>query len=221
MTFIDIAIIYLACGAPLSMHYFFAATRKLNLHFAAQIVLVAVFWPIAAFLLVQTVRKQRVFTSQIGQNDLDRRLDLFRIEIERSTFTDETAASVFEFRELFARYTGLAQAANARHAVPRHELFKLSSHEQIDLASICLERKARNRLLIHADAASEDLVSFIAASGIDAVCGTLPIARAMAELLNDHLTVTRLGELEFATLSAKKETSAGLAPQDAVPVFIR
>lgn len=221
MTFIDIAIIYLACGAPLSMHYFFAATGKRNLHFAARIVLVAVFWPIAAFLLVQTVRKQRVFASQIGQNDLDRRLDLFRIEIERSTFTDENAASVFEFRELFARYTGLARAANARHAVPRHELFLLSSHEQTDLASICLERKARNRLLIHANAASEDLVSFIADSCIDADCGTLSSARAMAELLDDHLTVTRLGELELGALSVNMETSAGLAPHDAVPVFIR
>lgn len=222
MTFIDLAIIYLACGAPLSMHYFFAASRKPNFYFAARIVLVSLFWPIAAFLLVHKVRTPLVSGSQIGQNDLDRRLDSLRVKIERSAFTDETAASVFEFRELFARYTGLAQAANARNsATTVNELFNLSSHQQGDLATICLERKAKNRLLDHADAASEDLVSFISASSIYSDNALLSSATSLAELLGDRQTASRLRELNSGTSSARDETSSGLSPREAVPALIR
>ena len=222
MTSIDLAIIYLACGAPLSMHYFFAASRNPNFYFAARIVLVSLFWPIAAFLLVQRVRTQLVSGSQIGQTDLDRRLDSLRVKIERSAFTDETAASVFEFRELFARYTGLAQAAHVQNSPTTvNELFRLSSHEQGDLATICYERKAMNRLLNHADAASEDLVSFISASSIYSDSTLLSSATSLAELLGDRQTVSRLRDLNSGTSSHRDEISAGLSPQDAVPAMIR
>ncbi len=222
MTFIDFAIIYLACGAPLSMHYFFAASRKPAIYFAARIVLVSLFWPIAAFLLIKGIRTQLVSGSQIGQNDLERRLDTLRLKIERSAFSDETAASVFEFRELFARYTGLAQAANAKNsAATVNELFKLSSHGQGDIATICLERKAKNRLLDHADAASDDLVKFISASSIYSDSTLLSSATSLAELLGDRQTASRLRELNSDASSPRVEISAGLSPQDAVPAMIR
>ena len=204
------------------MHFFFAATRKLNLYFAVQIVLVAVFWPVAAFLLVQKVQRQRVIGTKIGQIDIERRLDSFRVEIERSAFPDGTAASVFEFRELFARYTGLARAANTKHsAASGNELFKLAAHGQADLASICLERKVRNRLLTHADAAREEFVSFIAAASINADRRLLSLASAMAESLDDQQTLSRLGELELGNLLAHEETADNLTPRDAVPAFVR
>lgn len=219
MTFVDLAIIYLACGAPLSMHYFFAADRKPALLFAARIVLVSLCWPVAVFLLIRDVRERHLDRQQTGQNELDRLLDPIRVEIENLAFDGEIAATVFEFRELFARYTGLVQAANAEASnAGENELFKLSSHSNGDLATLCLERKAKNRLLIHAESAREDLVSFISAAMISADQRLLKSATILAETLGDREAVLRIAELcPFAA----KDVEQGIGSRSAIPASAR
>jgi len=207
MTFIDLAIIYLACGAPLSMHYFFGASGKRNLYFAIKVVLVALVWPVAAFLLIRDLTRSRIAVSHPGQNDFDRRLDSIRVAIEHSAFADENATAVFEFRELFARYTGLAQAASTSDSLsPENELFKLSSHARGDLATVCLERKAKNRLLVHADAASEDFVCFLALANVDADPGLISSATDLAQALDDRKTLSRLRRLDSNTVPRTERT---------------
>ncbi len=202
MTFIDLAIIYLACGAPLSMHYFFGSSRTLNLNFAGKLVLVALVWPIAAFLLIRDVRRGRAAVTRTGQNDLDRRLDSIRIDIERTAFAKENATTVFEFRELFARYTGLAQASTLDIAQgPSNEMFLLTGHPNADLATRCLDRKASNRLARHAVGARTDFVDHIAALSIDAEKVVLS-ASLIAELVGDKQAVTMLGELAVGSASS-------------------
>lgn len=204
MTFTDLAIIYLACGAPLSMHYFFAARRKPVLYFAAKVVLVALVWPVAAFWLMRSLRKPVGGVVLSGVSEIERRLDSLRIEIEKAAFADESAAAVFEFRELFARYTGLALASNIRFELDSpNELFQLSGHTNEDLASRCLRRKASNRLAMHANASREDFVESIAALEIGAQRSIVPGASAVAELVADAHTVGLLGEFETGRSEAK------------------
>ncbi|MBK7934221.1 MAG: hypothetical protein IPK01_12150 [Acidobacteria bacterium] len=196
MTSFDLAIIYLACGAPLSMHYFFAASGKPKLYFAMRIVLVALFWPIAAFSLIMSLRRPIAGANRSGGGEIERKLDSLRVEIEHSAFTDDTAASVFEFRELFARYTGLIQAstAKAEHA-SANELFLLSGHKNAELATRCLDRKASNQLKVHANASREDFVESIAAMTIAADGVLVRSASAVAELVGDSRTAEMLLKL--------------------------
>lgn len=196
MTFTDLAIIYLACGAPLSMHYFLATGRKPTFYFAMKVVLVAVIWPIAAFLLIKSLKKPLAGVVRSASGEIDIRLDALRLEIENAVFTDESAASVFEFRELFARYTGLAQAAVADPGQnTANELFLLSGHDDAELASRCLGRKASNRLTVHANAAREDFVESIALLSIGVERDLVQTASAAAGLIGDPKTVRMLREL--------------------------
>ncbi len=210
MTFIDLAIIYLACGAPLSMHYFFAASRKPDFYFAAKIVLVALVWPVAAFLLIKSLRKPLAGVILSGNSEIDRKLDSLRLELEQAAFSDETASSVFEFRELFARYTGLARTALVDAGQDTsNELFLLSGHKNTGLASRCLGRKSSNRLTIHANAAREDFVESIAALSIGAERDVVQTASEVAGLVGDVRTDGMLRELAAARLESNfRSTSA-------------
>ena len=211
MTFLDLAIIYLACGAPLSMHYFFAASRKPNLYFAARIVLVALAWPVAAFLLVRALRKPIEHVIFSGSGEIDRKLDSLRLDLESAAFMDGTASSVFEFRELFARYTGLAQAAVVDSGQNTEtQPFLIMGQNTAELGSRCLGRKASNRLTVHANAAREDFVESIAASSIGAEQSVVQMALTVADLVGDHRTVGMLRELDTASVDSSAPTSADM-----------
>lgn len=195
MTFIDLAIIYLACGAPLSMHYFFASNSKATLRFAAKVISVALVWPVSAFFLIKSVRKPASGLTSTKHSETEQKLDILRLELEDAAFSDETASLVFEFRELYARYTGLAQA-RSRDSVQysSHELFLLSGHTNSELASRCIARKASNHLSIHADAAREEFVDSIAALSIAAKTGLIQTAASVADLVDDEQAIAMLYE---------------------------
>lgn len=208
MTFLDLTIIYLACGAPLSMHYIFSARREPEFYFAAKVVLVALGWPVAAFLLIKSLRKPLEGILLSGSDEIDRKLDSLRLELEQAAFTDETASSLFEFRELFARYTGLARSSVVDAGQdPANELFLLSGHENGDLASRCLGRRASRRLKVHANAAREDFVESIAASRIGAEQDLVPTAAAVAGLVGDARTVGLLHELAAVRTDSNLRTT--------------
>lgn len=222
MTFIDLAIIYLACGAPLSMHYFFGLRGKPTVYFIVRGIAATLFWPVAAVLfLTNSLRRSeaRAFDEEVKQ--LNHRLDALRSDIESFAFADGNAASAFEFREVFGRYTGLVQAVsgNADDALGR-EIFQLSGHSNTKLATRCLNRTAAIRLSAHANAARFDFVELIAYLSNDFAREILLVAVETAELIGDEQTVYRLRALIDEPLRAKtvgKRDETWFAAENIVP----
>lgn len=100
-----------------------------------------------------------------------RRLQIERIaaEIERDAFGGEAMAAVFEFREVFYRYAGLAEAAST----PPSGLTDL--HER------CLARNNRVKLAFHAGEARNEFVAMVREFPADA----RRHATALTELVGD------------------------------------
>ena len=204
MTYVDLAIIYLACGAPLSMHYFFGLRGKLTVYFVARGILATLFWPVGVVsLLVNASRDRAKRVSASHLSDTDTRLDAIRIKIENLVFKNENAASVFEFREVFARYTGLIQAANTCELeTDICEIFRLSGHSNVRLATRCSNRNSYLLLLSHAENSRMDFIALIDSVSLTISSAVNDAAIQAADLLGDHQTVLRLGELsENATRS--------------------
>ena len=57
--------------------------------------------------------------------------------------------AVLEFRDVYARYTGLAMALTHTNGDVPNELFDISGHKGPDLAARCLARRNRRRLEFH------------------------------------------------------------------------
>ena len=205
MTFIDLAIIYLACGAPLSMHYFFGLRGKPTVYFIVRGIAVTLFWPVAAaLLLTNSLRRGEAPALDEEAKQLDLRLDALRSDIESVAFANSNAASAFEFREVFGRYTGLVRAAlgDASDASGR-EIFQLAGHTNTKLATRCLNRTAAVRLSAHANAARIDFVELIASlsQGLDPKISSAAVETAA--LIGDERTVSRLRALIDEPLRAK------------------
>ncbi len=204
MTYVDLAIIYLACGAPLSMHYFFGLRRKPTVYFVARGILITLFWPAGVVsLLVDASRNRSKSIPASHLSNTDTRLDAIRIKIENLVFRNENAASVFEFREVFARYTGLIQATSmCEPETAINEIFRLSGHNNGELATRCSNRKSSLRLISHAENSRLDFVALIDSVSLNNLSAVTDLAMQAADLLSDRQTVDRLRKLsERATQS--------------------
>ena len=194
MTLTDLAIIYLACGAPLSMHYFFGQHGRLSLGFAARVVLVSLAWPVAiTFFIRRRLVDGRNTAANAAPAAIDRRLDELRVQMENRAQTLGAPGSFFESREIFARYTGLAFALT-RHSLdnPANELFEMSGHRDVSLAARCSSRKQKNRLQAHWDASRSDYFTMIGSLvGRDDLTILSP-AIEVAEIINDRETARKL-----------------------------
>ena len=158
MTVTDLIIIYLACGSPFGVHQI---TRRQNGQASTSWLIVLasfLFWPgFATALLIG-----RFVSENVGNEDASR-IERFRTEIERVGFTGEATSSLFEFREVFYRFTGLIEAANSKPPVKAtNELFEVSGHANKSLASKCLARRNREKLAYHQTQARNEFVDIIA-----------------------------------------------------------
>ncbi len=199
MSVLDLAIIYLACGAPLSMHYFFAQRHKPTGYFIVVGTAVTLFWPVAAVTLLVNALSLRP-NRMIGPHTavVDRELDAIRTKIENIAFKNGNATSVFEFREVFSRYAGLIKASKIANAATEiNEIFRLSSHANAQLATRCLNRNAANRLASHANHARRDFIDFAGSIPERQKSTVMVLLSETAVLLDDEQTIgdlRRLGE---------------------------
>jgi hypothetical protein len=149
MTISDIAIIYFACGAPLGVYTFYSRANTWH-----QVALAILAWPIIGV---------RLATSMAGQGPASTHETLLTIrhELESQLMSGSLPESVFEFREVFDRYTGLAQAATESSATAVSGLLELTAHPSVALAESCMSRSQKDRLRRHLNAARSEFASFL------------------------------------------------------------
>ena len=158
MTFINILIIYLACGSPFGVYQL---TRVDAPRSSSELITAAaafILWPVFLIRFVIERLSSHGFVSQ------KHRIEQIRAGLERSGLRDSDTASVFEFREAFYRYAGLAGAAadDKTMADPAGELIAISGRKLDTASSNCLSRRSREKVEFHLVQARNDFVEMIA-----------------------------------------------------------
>lgn len=169
----DAIIIYLACGAPFGVYYFLHHREKVDAgHPTLKALLEWVIWPASA---VKMIGGSRWFSGRSKANfvplsELDAGQDEKVCEIQKSLEqvffqgADPAAISIYAFREVFDRYAGLSLAVRSGSnspAAPQAEIFHAADHGNVELASICLNRRNRSLLVNHHTRAREDFIATV------------------------------------------------------------
>ena len=149
VTAIDISIIYLACGAPFGVYR--AYLPKENWY---SVVLAIVAWPIIAIRLVLT-------TAQRSSISIHHALQELRTDLERGLFAGSSPETVFEFREVFDRYTGLYIAARQASTPAVSGLIQITNHPSLALAESCISRSLDSKLRRHLNVARSEFTSLL------------------------------------------------------------
>lgn len=174
MNFIELSVIYLACGAPFGVYYYFQQpeTQKLwqrSPELWVKSLLVMLFWiPFAAKLLMDLLVKKfsQAANNQISSTNSSaiNSFDNFEKKFAQMLLEENTDLSVFEFREVFQRYTGLTQEVFTKtqnNPVEINPFFEATNHENAQLATICLNRRNRLQLETHHKLARKDFLQLL------------------------------------------------------------
>ena len=149
VTITDAVIIYLACGAPLGMYRAHSQGRTVG-----GILMVVLMWPVAAARLAASAVRQ-------AASDPRDRLLSIRGEIESRALAGSSPEEMFEFREVFERYSGLAQALAESSSPAVAGIFDLTDHPSKPLALSCLLRSQHAKLRRHAAAARAEIAAIL------------------------------------------------------------
>lgn len=171
MNAFEIFILYLSCGAPFGVYFFFQhrkSARRVPV-ILKSFLTVFVWIPYALRLLNANVTK-RLSASKFdaaGETDADflkKQLDEIEKRMQQILVESRAEVSVFEFREVFERYSGLTLAARQADEVGENEreVFRIAGHENAALGAKCLHRRNRLRLRFHQSLASRDFLKLLA-----------------------------------------------------------
>jgi len=187
-------IIYLACGAPFGVYRASSGDSTWM-----RVVLSVLIWPVFAIRLATSKGRQRATNIQ----DL---LLSTRKSIETAAFVASSPEAVFDFREIFDRYTGLALAAQESAAPAVAGLFELTGHPSRPLAESCMVRSQKARLGRHVNAARAEFASTLGPGRSDELnC----VVQILADLLDDPALVLTFGTAEVATNSGRRAARVG------------
>ncbi len=156
MSNLDLTIIYLACGSPFGAYYFLRTKEKNLFSLICSIGVTLLWMPYAVSLFHTNVAsrfRKRVFDEKaISVLNESSKLDRLKKEFEEFLPKSRSSLSLFEFRELIERYSGLSIASKSdedKLTCPNAELFGLAGHSNPGLASIILNRRNRLKLDAH------------------------------------------------------------------------
>jgi hypothetical protein len=189
MNLVDLLIIYLTCGAPFGVYYFFQTRNySASLKLIFQSILIALFWIPYAIQLLHSFVTKRFRSNEFAENN---QMDSAINEIERKfaqiLHEENSEISVYEFRETFERYQGLTKAASTEVFETDAELYHITNHENKNLASEILSRRNRSRLNAHHILARKDFLRMI--EKIDSTFSAKKKIRTLAfdfvKILND------------------------------------
>jgi hypothetical protein len=168
---LNLTVVYFAFGAPLGVY---GVIRSKGTSPAAMALNVVRFllWPLFA---AASVREAFVF--QPPHEALEQKIDALRAEFE----AEIEHGSFFEFRDIFARYTGLAlAAANPEGRPPAGELLDIAGRSNTRAAAACLARRNRRRVELHLLHARTEFNTFA-----DQTARCRELTLRLAELLDD------------------------------------
>lgn len=159
MSLLDILIIYLACGSPFSVYQITKTQPISSVPYMLSIVGSFIFWPgYAISLLFKYQLSSRTSPAILRSYHVEE----IRIKIEQIAFSDSSISALFDFREVFYRYTGLLEFS---HSLPlangTMKLFEISRHKNLVLASKCLARRNRIRLGVHTKRAQFEFIETV------------------------------------------------------------
>lgn len=153
-------------------------------------------WPIvAAALLFRIVVGNGSATTSEHHKNVGAKLNRLLIDFESIAHVQSGAGSVFAFRDAFLRYTGLATTfSEADSSVAIAEIFEISEHPAPTIASICLSRRTRSRLLLHLNHARREFADFAAelSAGSEEPAHIGKLAIAIAEAVSDGEGMSQL-----------------------------
>ncbi len=186
MQFFDALIIYLACGSPMAVYHYFNRAAGSRLSRFATALLVALVWPyfLARHLLTRNTSAKRFGDPKISfiqDKDTHAEIERLRRRMELAIFEGKPSSELTDFRVVFDRYCGLSLALSqdwpAGDAIP--ELFRVSGHENAQIAAACLNRRNRSKLLRHQIDARKNFLAMVGASA-----GKDGLDEAAAELVS-------------------------------------
>lgn len=156
MNYVDLITIYLSCGAPFGVYQITKGSWAKSPSDFAKVVYAFFLWP--AFLVPLMV--ERLSTEKHPRPHFW--LEDIRNKIENTAFQGHMTASLFEFREIYYRFTGLSEALS--EAVPQktaNDLFAISGIKNPVISSKCISRRNRERLEFHQVRARNEFVDLI------------------------------------------------------------
>lgn len=166
----DFLIIYLACGAPFGVYYFFDNRTSPNVSFLfLKSFLIFLFWmPFALRMLLKNTKLFKNNFDRISQTDSDIFNKIFPVqkEIEKVLIKSDLKLSIYEFREVAERYIGLTIAKQNAECITTNEnteseIFKIAENENTKISSICFNRRNRKLLFFHQKNARQDFLDII------------------------------------------------------------
>jgi hypothetical protein len=213
----ELLIIYLACGSPFGVYQFTRSQLPLSLAGWARIISSFLFWPGFAIMWLAA----RLTSRHSKEGDAGSPVEQIRSKIEDIAFSEGTTSSLFEFREVFYRFTGLFEAAYA--AMPKRsssEIFEISGHPDNQLASRCIVRRNRERLLFHQVCARNEFVDVLAGAAAfgqsdDAI---IRLGIELAEHLGDGDAVADLAALARKGARPKPDDTDALGQTSPAPI---
>lgn len=186
MSLFDLFIIYFAAGAPFGVYRATTLKRSVTANVVLGLLFQIVLWPVFTIRMLVGDGKR----SEAG-NELDR----LKSEIEHLAFTESSASAIFDFREVFARYTGLSQAANTEVAPGQvSDIFEVGKAENPQLATAILARRNREKLIFHQMTARNEFVDVVSGLAIDQP-EVIALATKVAVCVKDELAIEELAAL--------------------------
>ncbi|MCU1288091.1 MAG: hypothetical protein JWN60_320 [Acidobacteria bacterium] len=206
MNIFDLLIIYFACGAPVSVYFYFQNRRLYFKQLWLKTVLSFIFW-IPFF--VQIIIKSAIlhdFSKFIfkKKNKLRKtnaeRATIIQKRIENILSESDSNISVYEAREVLERFAGLTNAAADQKPEPfNHEkqLYKVGGGVNQELSARCLHRRNQNHLNFHQTLAERDFLQLIARAS-DSVFDQAELQRfslEFAKIVNNSKAQKALAEM--------------------------
>jgi hypothetical protein len=156
MSLIDIIILYFTCGSPFAVYHFLQ-----NRNLLKSSVIWMLWIPFSVRLLQTKVKSKLIFDKK---NVSDSEIETVQREIEQIVFENNAKLSLFEFREVFERYTGLTlntKQNNEQIGENETDIFRVANRENVKLGAICLHRRNQFKLKYHQTLARRDFFKII------------------------------------------------------------
>ena len=202
MSLFDLFIIYFAAGAPFGVYRATTLKRAVTANVVLGLLFQIVLWPVFTIRMLVGDGKR----SEAG-NELDR----LKSEIENLAFTESSASAIFDFREIFARYTGLSQAANTEVAPGQiSDIFEIGKAENPQLATAILARRNREKVTFHQMTARNEFVDMISGLAIDD-SEVIALAEQVAVCVHDELAIEDLASLTSRSNLSKNQKDHPIA----------
>jgi len=190
MDLLDLAIIYLACGAPFAVQYSFRLKDRGPAEKSAKCILAGLAWPVFAVIWLTDAFK-RLFSPTPANTETRQLIDGIRESLESSVDLSGRPDAAFEFRRTVLRWAELAVAVKDPTRSPAvSDIWEITEHSRPDLASASYIHRETRLIDAHFEAARGDLINL--ATSLKDNIDFRSRAITAAKLLNDDRTLQAL-----------------------------